>query len=354
VFKKEDKSGPEARLDALRGRFAAADAKDPNSPETKALRTELDALEKSVEKVLPKPPEDADKMIKRLEAAALQAGEQFGETSKEYTDAANRLSATIARRKNLTPEQDSHAKMMDKAQFILFNPKSNATPEQKAEAKAYVDNYENYKRQQKAKGEPDEKVPSANSLISIGRTAGANAVRATFGAGALGKQLSFITNADGSTSMQYSGDKPDVQKQLIRREQEGVAAAMRPYMTPDGKVADKKVEVALQSFGITLDANRRPVDADGRRVLIETPRTPTAAPAASAASARSTRPPTPTEAADDFASIGAPAGAAPRAAPAKPAAAPAQDKFVVGKEYIDAAGNRAVYRGNGKWEPVTR
>jgi hypothetical protein len=354
LLKKEDTSSPEARLDALRGRFAAADAKDPNSPETKALRTELDALQASVEKVLPKEAPDSEKLLKRLKGAAMDAEQKFGRNSKEYTDAANKYSAALSVDQQLTPDQQSHAKMMDKAQFILFNPTSNATPEQKAEAKKYVDNYEEYKRRQKATGEPDEKIPTPNSLISIGRTAGANAVRATYGVGALGKQLSFITNADGSTSMQYSGDKPDVQKQLIRREQEGVAAAMRPYMTPDGKVADKKVEVALQSFGITLDANRRPVDADGRRVLIETPRTPTAAPAAPAASAQSTRPATPTEVADDFANIGAPVGAAPRAAPAKPAAASAQDKFVVGKEYIDAAGNRAVYRGNGKWEPVTR
>jgi hypothetical protein len=162
--------------------------------------------------------------------------------------------------------------------------------------------------------------------------------------------------------MQYSGDKPDVQKQLIRREQEGIVASMRPYMTPDGKVADKKVEVALQSFGITLDGSRRPVlieapaPAEPRQAPALPSRTPTAAPAASAAPARPTRPATATEVADEFANIGAPAGVAPRAAPtpAKPAAAPAQDKFVVGKEYIDAAGNRAVYRGNGKWEPVTR
>jgi hypothetical protein len=59
--------------------------------------------------------------------------------------------------------------------------------------------------------------------------------------------------------MAYSGNDPDMQKRLIRREQEGVVAALRPYMAQDGTVTDKKIESALQVFGIKLDENRRPV-----------------------------------------------------------------------------------------------
>jgi hypothetical protein len=359
LLKKEDTSTIENRQDILDRKAADAIAADPNSPEAKAAKEAADKFRAASASVIPQKQLDTDALLKKLETEALTAAERFGEGSPEAIAAANKYSSLRSRRAALTPEQDTFAKNMSKAKDIIAQP-DKYTPEERAWGKKYLDNYNAYERSQKDKGEPNEKIPTPNSLISIGRTAGANAVRATYGAGALGKQLSFITNADGSTSMQYSGDKPDVQKQLIRREQEGIVASMRPYMTPDGKVADKKVEVALQSFGITLDASRRPVlieapaPAEPRQAPTLPSRTPTAAPSASAAPARPTRPATPTEVADDFANIGAPAGAAPRAAPAKPAAASAQDNFVVGKEYIDAAGNRAVYRGNGKWEPVTR
>jgi hypothetical protein len=286
VFKKEDKSTNEQRQSILDRQATEAIVKfGEESKEAKEAKAAADSWRKAADTVEPKTPEDADKMIKRLEAAALRAGEQFGENIKEYTDAANRFSAALTRRKNLTPEQDSHAKMMDKAQFILFNPKSNATPEQKAEAKAYVDNYENYKRQQKAKGEPDEKMPSANALISIGRTGGANAVRATYGASSLvqSKQLMFTRNpADGSTSVEYYGNDPDLQKQLARRDQEGIVNALRPYMTPDGRAMNRDVEAALRAHNIDIDENRRPVliEAPAPAAPRTTPTVPPATPGA--------------------------------------------------------------------------
>jgi hypothetical protein len=363
VLKKEDTSTIENRQDILDRKAADAIAADPNSPEAKAAKEAADKFRTASASVIP-PKEDKTtwkQRLERFETAYADAADKFGADSKEAIAAKSRADAYRVTTSNLTEDQMDHAKKLSRAQAIVFDKTlTNVTAQDKKWAEGYLREYDAYKKRQEAAGKADEKIPTPNSLISIGRTAGANAVRATYGVGALGKQLSFITNADGSTSMQYSGDKPDVQKQLIRREQEGIVASMRPYMTSDGKVADKKVEVALQSFGITLDANRRPVlieapaPAEPRQAPALPSRTPTAAPAASAAPARSTRPATPTQVADEFANIGAPAGAAPRAAPAKPAAASAQDNFVVGKEYIDAAGNRAVYRGNGKWEPVTR
>lgn len=281
-----------------------------------------------------KRPLTAAEMKDRALVAYQTSADQNGEDHPETIAARARVQSIIAREKNLTPEQDKHAANMARAQAIMFDPSGKYSPEERKWADSYLKNYEEYKKRIEAKGAGDDKVPAPSSLVSIGRTAGANAVRATFGTGAASKQLSFVENPDGSTSVRYTGNDPDMQKQLIRREQEGIIASLRPYMDQGGRVTDKKVEVALQTFGITLDSNRRPV-------LIDAP-APAPAPAKPALPER-----TPTA---------APRVPGPgRAGQGTPAAAPAaQDKFIVGKEYVDAAGNRAVYRGNGQWEPVTR
>jgi hypothetical protein len=360
LLKKEDTSTIENRQGILDRKAADAIAADPNSPEAKAAKKAADDYRAASASVIP-PKEDKTtwkQRLERFETAYADAADKFGPDSKEAVAAKNRVDAYRATTSNLTEDQLDHAKKLSRAQAIVFDKTlTNVTEQDRKWAEGYLREYDAYKKRQEAAGKSDEKIPSPNSLISIGRTAGANAVRATFGAGALGKQLSFITNADGSTSMQYSGDKPDVQKQLIRREQEGIVASMRPYMTSDGKVADKKVEVALQSFGITLDANRRPVlieapaPAEPRQAPALPSRTPTAAPAASAAPARSTRPATPTQVADEFANIGAPAGgaAAPRTQqrPAKPASVPGAPVGHSVGDYVEGKGY-AVYNKQGK------
>lgn len=280
-------------------------------------------------------PLTAAEMKDRALVAYQTSADQNGEDHPDTVAARARVQNIIAREKNLTPEQDKHAANMARAQAIMFDPSGKYSPEERKWADSYLKNYEEYKKRIEAKNAPNDKIPSANSLISIGRTSGANAIRATYGTSAISKQLSFIENdKDGSVTAKYTGNDPKMQRQLVRREQEGVIEALRPYMSKDGRVIDRDVEVALRSFYITLDDNRRPV-------LIDAP-APAPAPAKPALPER-----TPTA---------APRVPGPgRAGQGTPAAAPAaQDKFIVGKEYVDAAGNRAVYRGNGQWEPVTR
>lgn len=279
-----------------------------------------------------KRPLTAAEMKDRATVAYQTLAEEKGENDPETIAARARVQNIIVREKNLTPEQDKHAANMARAQAIQFDPSGKYSPEEKKWAEGYLKNYEEFKKRTEAKGAPDDKVPAPSSLVSIARTAGANAVRSSFGTGAAGKQLSFIENADGSTSVRYTGNDPDMQKQLIRREQEGIVASLRPYMS-EGKVTDKKVEVALQAFGISLDNSRRPV-------LIDAP-APAPAPAKPALPER-----TPAQ------RVPGPGRAGQGAVTPAPAAA--QDKFVVGKEYVDAQGNRATYRGNGQWEPVKR
>ncbi len=358
LLKKEDTSTIENRQDILDRKAAEAIAADPNSPEAKAAKKAADDFRAASASVVPQKEDKTTwkQRLERFETAYADAVDKFGVDSKEAIAAKNRADAYRATTSNLTEDQLDHAKKLSRAQAIVFDKTlTNVTEQDRKWAESYLREYDAYKKRQEATGKADEKIPSPNSLISIGRTAGANAVRATYGASAqTAKQLSFVTNADGSTSMQYSGNDPDMQKQLIRREQEGIVASMRPYMTPDGKVMDKKVEVALQSFGIRLDENRRPVlseapaPAEPRQAPALPSRTPTAAPAAPA---RPTRPATPTQVADEFANIGAPAGgaAAPRTQqrPAKPASVPGAPAGHSVGEYVEGKGY-AVYNKQGK------
>lgn len=258
--------------------------------------------------------------LEGFETNYADAVQQFGEGSKEATVAKNRLDAYRVTTANMTEEQMDHAKKLSRAQAIVFDKSmTNVTEQDRQWAANYLKEYDAYRRKQEAENKPDEKIPTTNSLISIGRTAGANAVRDTFGTSAASKQLSFVTNADGSTSMQYSGNDPTMQAQLIRREREGVVASLRPYMTPDGKVMDKKIESALQAFGIRLDDNRRPIVPD--------------------APAMPEKPAKPRTAGDVVSS-------APAAAPAP---APTTRNIAEGTRSKSKSGKDIIYR-NGQWE----
>ena len=258
-----------------------------------------------------KRPLTAAEMKDRALVAYQTSAEENGEDHPITTAAKAKVQNIIVREKNLTPEQDRHAANMARAQAIMFDPSGKYSPEEKKWADGYLKNYEDFKKRTEAKGTPDDKVPAPSSLVSIARTAGANAVRSSFGTGAAGKQLSFIENADGSTSVRYTGNDPDMQKQLIRREQEGIVASLRPYMS-EGKVTDKKVEVALQAFGISLDNNRRPV-------LIDAPK-PAPAPATPALPERTPTAPTRTP------GPGRAGQGTPSAAPAAPRQLSAEDR----------------------------
>lgn len=279
-----------------------------------------------------KRPLTAAEMKDRATVAYQTLAEEKGEDHPETVAAKTRIQNILVREKNLTPEQDKHAANMARAQAIMFDPSGKFSPEERKWAEGYLKNYEEYKKRNEAKGASNDKIPTANSLISIGRTSGANAIRATYGTSAISKQLSFIENdKDGSVTAKYTGNDPNMQKQLVRREQEGVIDALRPYMSKDGRVIDRDVEVALRSFYITLDDNRRPV-------LIDAPK-PAPAPAKPALPERTPGP--------GRAGQGTPAPSPAPAAPRKPTSVPGAPAghtvgdFVQGKGY-------AVYNKKGE------
>jgi hypothetical protein len=357
VFKKEDKSTNEQRQAILDRNATEAIVKfGEESKEAKEAQAAAANWRKATEKVEPKQAQDPDKMQKGLEAAALAAEQQFGKNSPEAIAAASKFSNFVVARKNLTPEQMDHAKMMSRAQYILFNPKANVTPEERETYTTYYKNYQAEQRRLAAEGKSNDKIPNEPSLINILRSGSTNVIRSKYPTFAPdGKtRLIFEKNKDGTEGYTVAERNPEIEQRLFVEQNQAVIEVARQagYIDRDYRVTDNKVRGALSAFGIFLDENGK----------VKVPETTKSDSSSSKSSSQTKVPPvpartmTPTEAADDFASIGAPAGAAPRPAPApaKPAAAPAQDKFVVGKEYIDAAGNRAVYRGNGKWESVTR
>lgn len=227
--------------------------------------------------------------LERYETNYADTVQRFGADSPEAIKAKAAVDSYRVTTSNMTEEQFDHAKKLSRANAIMFDKNMpNITDQDRAWAKSYLDSYNAYKRQQEALGKPDEKIPAPGSLVSIARTAGANAVRNTYGTGVTRSQLAFVTNQDGSTSVQYTGDDAEMQKRIVRREQEGVVASLRMYMTQDGRVTDKKVEQALSAFGITLDDKQKPVLIEAapmppaRERPAVPPRTPAAASAPSA------------------------------------------------------------------------
>ena len=267
--------------------------------------------------------------LERYETNYADAVQRFGADSPEAVKAKNAVDSYRVATSNMTEEQFDHAKKLSRANAIMFDKTMpNVTDQDRAWAKSYLDSYNEYKRKQEALGKPDEKIPAPGSLVSIARTAGANAVRNTFGTGVTRAQLAFVTNQDGSTSVQYSGDDPEMQKRIVRREQEGVVASLM-RLEPTGRVTNKNIELALSAFGITLDEDRRPVLIDAtpmppaRERPAVPPRTPSAA--ASAASAPSTPAPKPATTPEGF----------------PPGSRIARNEFVAGKGF-------KVYNAEGK------
>lgn len=204
--------------------------------------------------------EDWKVNLTKYETRYANAAKDFGKDSPEALKALVDLDGYRAVTRNMTKDQFDHAKQLSKSLAIVNNPRLAQTlsPEEVEEAKQYIANDEARQRRLRDSGKDDEKIPSATSLVNIGRTAGASAVRKDFGTSAIKDNLVFSTNPDGSTSVQYTGRDQAAQQRIIRREQEAVVASMSMYM-PDGRVRDKKVEQALSAFGITLDEQRRPV-----------------------------------------------------------------------------------------------
>lgn len=323
VFKKEDKSTNEQRQAILDRQATEAIVKfGEESKEAKEAKAAASEWRRATETVEPKQAQDPDKMQKGLEAAALAAEQQFGKNSPEAIAAASKFSNFVVARKNLTREQMDHAKMMSRAQYILFNPKANVTPEERETYTTYYKNYQAEQRRLAAEGKSNDKIPNEPSLINILRSGSTNVIRSKYPTFAPDGQTRLIyeKNKDGTEGYTVAKRNPEIEQRLFVEQNQAVIEVARQagYIDRDYKVTDNKVRGALSAFGIFLDENGK----------VKVPETTKSDSSSSKSSAQTKVPPvparsmTPTEAADDFANIGAPAGAAPRPAPApaKPAA----------------------------------
>ena len=324
VFKKEDKSTNEQRQSILDRQATEAIVKfGEESKEAKEAKAAASEWRRATETVEPKQAQDPDKMQKGLEAAALAAEQQFGKNSPEAIAAASKFSNFVVARKNLTPEQMDHAKMMSRAQYILFNPKANVTPEERETYTTYYKNYQAEQRRLAAEGKSNDKIPNEPSLINILRSGSTNVIRSKYPTFAPDGQTRLIyeKNKDGTEGYTVAKRNPEIEQRLFVEQNQAVIEVARQagYIDRDYKVTDNKVRGALSAFGIFLDENGK----------VKVPETTKSDTSSSKSSSQTKVPPvpastmTPTEAADDFANIGAPAGAAPRPAPAPAPAKPA-------------------------------
>jgi len=233
----------------------------------------------------------------------------------------------------------------------------NYTEEQVKEARAYLDNDDKERKKYADRNEPYPLDPNKESAYrNLFRRSANSAVLRTFGRK---KDWKIIDQRDengrivGQTS-KYDGQLPPelVEQHLLYTEQQAIleAAKQSGYIKQDNTVVNPLVRGALSEFFFKFDGNKVLSPTKPERSLdVEVkpepktlpPRTGAASAAPAPAASAPTRTPGPGRAGQGT--------SAPAAAPAA-----AKDKFVVGKEYEDADGNRAIYLGNGQWKPVTK
>jgi hypothetical protein len=360
VFKKEDKSTNEQRQSILDRQATEAIVKfGEESKEAKEAKAAADSWRKAADTVEPKTPEDVDKQIKRLQGVAVAAVQQFGEGSPQANEAARKYRDAVVIVENLTKPQIDHAKSMAKYQQIVRAPQ-NYTDAQVKEARQYLDNDAAEKKRYKDNNEPNPLEPQKQLAYSnVFRRSAASAVERTFGRK---KGWTLVDVKDPDTNQiigkeaKYNGQLPPdvVNENILYVEQKGIidSAKLSGYIDKDNTVRNPLARGALDNFGFKFNGNKviEPTKPS-KDLTVEARPTTVAVPPAPAASSRPARPMTPTEVADDFANIGAPAGgaAAPRTQqrPAKPASVPGAPTGHSVGDYVEGKGY-AVYNKQGK------
>ena len=142
---------------------------------------------------------------------------------------------------------------------IVNNPRLAATlPEEEVKAaREYVANDEARQLRMRNAGKDDDKIPNEPTLASLARQGISNAVRLQFG-GRTKEGYVLEEGPDKSTVVRYTKNDKGASDRLIRAEQDAVITALSVYM-PGGKVQSPKVEAVLNTFGIKVDENRRPI-----------------------------------------------------------------------------------------------
>ncbi len=128
--------------------------------------------------------EDVDDKLKRLLKVATDAEIRFGKGDQRAIAAAmeyNAYSSSVNAFKLNDPSKQTHSELLQRYQAILYNPNSRASPEEKEEARMYVDNYNQDKNRLEKLGKPNDKMPTENVMANGMSARAANAVMLNYG-----------------------------------------------------------------------------------------------------------------------------------------------------------------------------
>lgn len=214
--------------------------------------------------------EDVDDTLKRLLKNAADAASKFGKGDRRTVEAEmqyNAYQAYVTDMRQNDPSKQTHSELLQRYQAMLYSSNSKATPEQKEEARAYIDNYNRDKNRLEKLGKPNDKMPTEN-VMSNGMTArAANAVMLKYG-DRVNKGFAEQRIQTGPTENDYiidlrvtEGDATLRAEVLLLRQK---AAMSHPEVIAEmaannGLVKNTTVRNALSRFGIDFSKDGAPI-----------------------------------------------------------------------------------------------
>lgn len=177
---------------------------------------------------------------------ALLDAQKSGDEAKVLA-AQSELKAIQTVKDEMTPAQTKFAnKIADIKQRYMFG-----TPQERAAAKPEYDKLLSDVRAEaaaKKTGEGGDKIPSLGTLNAFTSSAVARRVAEVHGDLIRSKQLAIIEKPDGSSSLEYTGDNPELRKQINNTAYTAAQNALSLYMTPNGEPMTRDVAAVLNTY----------------------------------------------------------------------------------------------------------
>lgn len=178
---------------------------------------------------------------------ALMDAQKSGDEAKVLA-AQSELKAIQTVKDEMTPAQTKFAnKIADIKQRYMFG-----TPQERAAAKPEYDKMLADVRAEaaaKKAGEGGEgKIPALGTLNTFTSSAVARRVSEVHGDLIRSKQLAIIEKPDGSSSLEYTGDNPDIRAQINTTAYKAAQNALSPWITPSGDPMNRDVYAVLNTY----------------------------------------------------------------------------------------------------------
>lgn len=191
---------------------------------------------------------------------ALLDAQKSGDEAKIVAAKAD-MKAIQTVKNEMTPAQSRFAdKIADIKQRYMFG-----TPEERAAAKPEYDKMLADVRAEaaaKKAGEGGEgKIPTLGTLNTFTSSAVARRVAEVHGDLIRSKQLAIIEKPDGSSSLEYTGDNPELRKQINNTAYVAAQNALSLYMTPSGEPMTRDVAAVLNTY-VPQSVMKQPAPAD--------------------------------------------------------------------------------------------